>query len=265
MKLTKEQIAEIQARADAAKTGPFLLLAKKVLMANAPMDVPALLAHIAEVERDAEYYVRKLTLFALEGQQLPKELPKNGFGVIQDAYKLREERDRLTRERDEARAACAMKDEAVQRFLDEFGPEQCECDSPHSPLMDGKKECDYCFGRKALSPTIGAELMGDLELLRGWKKEQLQVEAQWDVQQVGTEIGMKIGIDIRPGILPAIQRYKAALQKISSRRSALTEDEIESLLASDDHNDTIKAVDAITSNAAATIADEALNPKEPTE
>lgn len=39
--------------------------------------------------------------------------------------------------------------EAVQRFLDEFGPNQCECKSP-SPLMEGKTVCDYCFGRAAL-------------------------------------------------------------------------------------------------------------------
>lgn len=93
-------------------------------IAHARTDIPLLLAHIEsqarrveEVtkERDAEYYVRKLVLFALEGQGLPAKLPMNGFGVIQDANKLRQDRDSLRTQLSTAKGAIRVKDEALRK------------------------------------------------------------------------------------------------------------------------------------------------------
>jgi hypothetical protein len=41
-----------------------------------------------------------------------------------------------------------------------------------------------------------------------WKREQMLVESQWDVQAVAKELGMPAGTDIRKSILPAIQQLK---------------------------------------------------------
>lgn len=46
------------------------------------------------------------------------------------------------------------------------------------------------------------------EALEKWKAEQLQVEAQWDVQAIGRLLGLKLGDHVRPAIQPAIERLQ---------------------------------------------------------
>lgn len=73
-------------------------------------DIRSLVSALDRVtrERDAEYYVRKCVLWALEGQGLPKELPEHGYGVIEMAHRMRTERDAATTaERDRIRHAVA--------------------------------------------------------------------------------------------------------------------------------------------------------------
>lgn len=57
----------------------------------------------------------------------------------------------------------------------------------------------------------------ELEHLRRLRAENLQVEASWDVQAVGRELGLVVGQDIRPNILPGIQKLKARIAELESR------------------------------------------------
>lgn len=44
--------------------------------------------------------------------------------------------------------------------------------------------------------------------LQAWKQSQLEVEASWDDQAVGKELGVQLGQPIRPAILPGIIKLK---------------------------------------------------------
>lgn len=49
----------------------------------------------------------------------------------------------------------------------------------------------------------------ELQELRQWKKAQMQVLAELDLQAIGLELGMTLGQSISPAILPAIRALKA--------------------------------------------------------
>ena len=49
------------------------------------------------------------------------------------------------------------------------------------------------------------------EIIEAWKREQLAVEATWDIQAVGKLIGVGLGENIRPQIYPAIEKLTAEL------------------------------------------------------
>lgn len=59
-----------------------------------------------------------------------------------------------------------------------------------------------------------------LEQLATWKRDMLYIESTWDNQAVGKALGVTLGQDIRPAILPGIERLKA---KAETRRKALQE------------------------------------------
>lgn len=48
--------------------------------------------------------------------------------------------------------------------------------------------------------------MTELEELRSWKKQALQVESQWDAQKVGDLLGIGLGQSIRANIEPKIEQ-----------------------------------------------------------
>lgn len=53
-----------------------------------------------------------------------------------------------------------------------------------------------------------AGLLAEVDRLKRWKSEQMAVESSWDPQQVGQALGLPVGSDIRPQILPAIVALK---------------------------------------------------------
>ena len=67
--------------------------------ADGPLDIDEeaerIVAQLATAvaERDVQYAVRKQVLFALEGQGLPRVMPEDGHGVIQEAHNLRRRAD----------------------------------------------------------------------------------------------------------------------------------------------------------------------------
>lgn len=48
----------------------------------------------------------------------------------------------------------------------------------------------------------------ELVALRRWKREQMQVSAELDIQAIGKEIGLTLGENIGPAVLPYIRRLK---------------------------------------------------------
>lgn len=60
---------------------------------------------------------------------------------------------------------------------------------------------------------FAGQLETELNVLQQWKDEQLAVEVTWDAQAVGKELNLPLGSPIRPQILPAIQKLKAALER----------------------------------------------------
>lgn len=57
--------------------------------------------------------------------------------------------------------------------------------------------------------------------LERWKKEYLELESTWDVQQVGKLIGVGIGRSIHPEIQPAIEMLQGLLKTRTEERDAL--------------------------------------------
>jgi hypothetical protein len=56
------------------------------------------------------------------------------------------------------------------------------------------------------------ELLAAVRDLQAWKDEQLQVESEWEPQDVGRELGVELGASIRRSILPKVQELKAQLK-----------------------------------------------------
>ena len=55
----------------------------------------------------------------------------------------------------------------------------------------------------------------ECERLREWKRQQLQVESEWDPQAVGNALGIQWGASIRAGILPAVQTLSAQMAQLT--------------------------------------------------
>jgi hypothetical protein len=52
--------------------------------------------------------------------------------------------------------------------------------------------------------------------LQQWKDESLEVESSWDCQAVGKAIGIKLGGNIRKGILPFILKQEARIKELEA-------------------------------------------------
>lgn len=54
----------------------------------------------------------------------------------------------------------------------------------------------------------------ELENLKRWKEEQLEVERSWDVQAVAEALELPLGTLVRPAILPGIEKLKAEVRRL---------------------------------------------------
>lgn len=97
-------------------------------------------------------------------------------------------------------------------------------DAPFARMAQGPTE--QIANAKAIVALVNAysALKKGIEQLAQWKAEALAVEAQWDVQAVGRAIGAPLGADIRPLILPAIERLERENKRLRAvvKCSAMT-------------------------------------------
>ena len=89
-------------------------------------------------------------------------------------------------------------------------------DPLESSEMKVKELCELLLARAAedvesLARLASAEAR--VRELETWKESQLAVEASWDDQAVGRELGLTLGSPIRPQILPAIKDLRAKLSE----------------------------------------------------
>jgi hypothetical protein len=59
------------------------------------------------------------------------------------------------------------------------------------------------------------QLKTEIERLKQWKIESLEVEASWDCQGVGKAIGVQLGSNIRKEILPYILKTKVEIERLT--------------------------------------------------
>lgn len=82
----------------------------------------------------------------------------------------------------------------------------------------------YISGLRAkiveLEVELKEEKMKSEELVQ-WKEEMLALEAQWDEQAVASELGLTLGTNIRPKILPAIKALKSHVAALKNHSNNL--------------------------------------------
>lgn len=66
-----------------------------------------------------------------------------------------------------------------------------------------------------------AALERELEEAREWKESAMTVFSKLDLQAIGKEIGVKLGEDISPKVLPAIKELKRELEEAERERDRL--------------------------------------------
>lgn len=109
------------------------------------------------------------------------------------------------RELKEAEAAAMRRAlESAFNGLKWYRAEFPEADSQGDDEMNSEIET-------ALSTTSGAAMLKEMQNLKAWKEEEMQVESQWDCQAVGRLIGSKLGEQIKPQIQPYIEWLQADL------------------------------------------------------
>jgi len=74
-----------------------------------------------------------------------------------------------------------------------------------------------------------ANLNKELAELREWKRQQLEVERQWDCQKVGKLLGVPAGAHVRPHIEPKIAKLCEENAKLREALENCREDSIELL------------------------------------
>lgn len=65
-----------------------------------------------------------------------------------------------------------------------------------------------------------ANLNKELAELREWKRQQLEVENQWDCQKIGKMLGVPLGANIREHIAPKIANLNATIERWETELSA---------------------------------------------
>lgn len=54
----------------------------------------------------------------------------------------------------------------------------------------------------------------EIAALTRWKEEAIAVEKQWDVQAVAKALNLKLGMDVRPQILPAVMSLRERVERL---------------------------------------------------
>jgi uncharacterized small protein (DUF1192 family) len=120
-----------------------------------------------------------------------------------EATRLRVENERL---------AAYKKD--VEDSYERIMNEECSPDEMHCtcvPLLRNKIT-DLENQRNSLTAEVAR--------LADWKASSMEVENSWDVQAVGKEIGVGLGLAIRPQILPHIKALTAEVARLHSELAA---------------------------------------------
>lgn len=116
----------------------------------------------------------------------------------------------------------------------------------HDPVIDNyrmMKRVRACVNACAGMTDPAAEiatLNAELSELREWKRQQLEVESQWDCQKIGKMLGVPLGANIREhielsvtGLLDHLANHDAEIAKLRA--------DLDSLDAVDkERNDTLK-------------------------
>jgi len=107
---------------------------------------------------------------------------------------------------------------------------------------------------EALSTDAGKAVAKELEDLRQWKAEMLQVTASLQLWEVANACGMELGSDIAPQLLPWIVKAKKETQALRTRNDALVES-LESIRdISWDFDTTLQLVDWMRNKARTALA-----------
>jgi seryl-tRNA synthetase len=81
--------------------------------------------------------------------------------------------------------------------------------------MSSRQDGDY------VDHSDYAALERELEEAREWKESAMTVFSKLDLQAIGKEIGVKLGEDISPKVLPAIKELKRELEEAERERDRL--------------------------------------------
>ena len=65
------------------------------------------------------------------------------------------------------------------------------------------------------------EAQDRVQVLEKWKRETMEVEAQWSPQAVGQELDVPLGTHIRLAILPGINSLKSTIKELESQVETL--------------------------------------------
>jgi hypothetical protein len=85
------------------------------------------------------------------------------------------------------------------------------CGTLERKLAEAREEGEEQARLLGMSGEREAGLLAEIDRLKRWKSEQMAVESSWDPQAIGQELGLPLGSDIRPQILPAIVDLKREL------------------------------------------------------
>lgn len=89
-----------------------------------------------------------------------------------------------------------------------------------NPVKRGSVSSIDDVGDAYLAGNAGASSMQEeLQQLRDWKESAMKVMNDIDLQECGKVIGVKLGHDVSPEILPALKRLRAALEEIKDQSS----------------------------------------------
>ena len=87
---------------------------------------------------------------------------------------------------------------------------ECLRPTPETEIYAAHKNDVYEFVDPEWDWVVSADsarrLERELAELREWKRQQLEVESQWDCQKVGKLLGVPIGAHVRPHIEPKIAK-----------------------------------------------------------
>ena len=136
---------------------------------------------------------------------------KIAYQVAKEAHFIeREAREKAEREatyqRDERRSLAAY-----------TGIVERERDAERMAREKAEKVRAWADEAKAAACVRHIKVAAERDALRRWKEAMLMVEAEWDPQEVGKELGIPLGRPIRALILPAIRALREERDELKAR------------------------------------------------